>query len=82
MTYPYLLDLPSSMDNCPTYWQNFIMSFSDTTSGEWMQVATRHINKKLIEFNAEFIDDATDPDSGDVLFKTDHGHLLFVLKYS
>ncbi len=82
MTYPYILALPSSMNNCPTYWQNFIASFNDTIDGQWGQVQTRHINKKLIAFDSEFIDDEEDLNRGDVLFKTEYGHLLFVLKYS
>ena len=79
MKYPYLLELPEYFSTAPVYWQNFINSID--RQGNW-QVSTQMINEKLEQFSAECIDHQDDPDCCDLLFKTEHGHMLFVLKYS
>ena len=80
MKYPYLLELPEYFYGSPVYWQNFIDSIDRPDN--WNEVSTQMINEKLEQFSAECIDHWDDPDCCDLLFKTEHGHMLFVLKYS
>ena len=81
MKYPYILDLPSTINNCPKYCKNLITTLFPQLVRDGGQARLSNINKKLIEFNAEFIDDENGK-TGDVIFKTEHGHMFFVLKYS
>ena len=80
MKYPYLLELPDYFYCSPVYWQNFIDSIDKPD--DWNEVSTQMINEKLEQFSAECIDHQDDPDCCDLLFKTEYGHMLFVLKYS
>lgn len=71
-----ILRLPSSLDYCPKYWQNFIMSFPRI---EYGGVALSVLNRELKKYRAKYIETRTQGDY--VRFDDEQALMWFKLKW-